>query len=61
MPKSQTKVAKAQQSSRLTPIEVLEGSPSPSQKIASKHLRDLFAADPKRGKQMTVEAMGLFF
>ncbi len=25
------------------------------------HLRDLFAADPKRGKQMTVEAMGLFF
>ena len=24
------------------------------------HLRDLFAADPKRGEQLTVEAMGLF-
>jgi glucose-6-phosphate isomerase len=29
-------------------------------KITPLHLRDLFAADPKRGRRMTVEAAGLF-
>ncbi len=29
--------------------------------LRSLHLRDLFAADPKRGEQFTVEALGLFF
>jgi glucose-6-phosphate isomerase len=29
--------------------------------IASQHLRDLFAADPKRGPQMTLQACGITF
>jgi len=29
--------------------------------LRSLHLRDLFAADPKRGEQFTVEALGLIF
>ena len=29
-------------------------------KIARRHLRDLFAADPKRGEKLTAEAAGLF-
>ncbi|HUK84195.1 MAG TPA: glucose-6-phosphate isomerase, partial [Verrucomicrobiae bacterium] len=29
-------------------------------KIKSAHLRDLFAADPKRGTRLTAEAAGLF-
>ena len=28
--------------------------------IRSRHLRDLFAHDPKRGERMTVEAAGVF-
>ena len=28
-------------------------------KIARRHLRDLFAADPKRGEKLTAEAAGL--
>src|ERR1043166_9053668 len=31
------------------------------QKIRDLHLRKLFADDPKRGKRMTAEAVGLFF
>src|SRR5262249_52688440 len=31
------------------------------QKIRDLHLRKLFADDPSRGKQMTAEAVGLFF
>ena len=29
-------------------------------KIRLVHLREMFAADPKRGERMTVEAVGLF-
>ena len=31
------------------------------QKIQPLHLRDLFAADPTRGKRLTAEAVGLYF
>jgi glucose-6-phosphate isomerase len=31
------------------------------QKIQDTHLRQLFAADPKRGERLTVEAVGLYF
>jgi glucose-6-phosphate isomerase len=31
------------------------------EQVGALHLRDLFAADPKRGEQFTVEALGLFF
>jgi glucose-6-phosphate isomerase len=61
MPKSQTKVAKGPTVKPLTPLKSWKALQAHHKKIASKHLRDLFAADPKRGKQMTVEAMGLFF
>jgi phosphoglucose isomerase-like protein len=30
------------------------------EKVRKLHLRDLFAADPKRGERMTAEAVGLF-
>src|SRR5213592_4428997 len=30
------------------------------EKISTLHLRQLFAADPKRGERMTVEAVGLY-
>jgi glucose-6-phosphate isomerase len=31
-----------------------------SRKIRPQHLRTLFAADPKRGERLTLEAAGLF-
>ena len=31
------------------------------QEVSNLHLRDLFAADPKRGERFTAEAAGLFF
>ncbi len=31
------------------------------EQIRSRHLRDLFAADPERGRRMAVEAVGIYF
>jgi glucose-6-phosphate isomerase len=61
MPKSGTKAAKNPTVKPLTQLKSWKALKAHHKKIGTKHLRDLFAADPKRGKQMTVETMGLFF
>jgi glucose-6-phosphate isomerase len=61
MPKSRTKVAKSPTVKPLTQLKSWKALKTHHKKIGSKHLRDLFAADPARGKQMTVDALGLFF
>ena len=60
MPKSGSKAAKDPAVKPLTQLKSWKALKAHHKKIAGKHLRDLFAADPKRGKQMTVEALGLF-
>ena len=61
MPKSGTKVARSRAIKPLTQLKAWKALRAHHKKIGGKHLRDLFAADPKRGKQMAVEALGLFF
>jgi len=61
MPKSKTKAAKSQAIKPLTQLKSWKALKAHHKKIGSRHLRDLFAADPARGKQMTVDALGLFF
>jgi glucose-6-phosphate isomerase len=45
----------------LTQLKAWKALKAHHKKVGACTLRDLFAADPKRGKQMTVEALGLFF
>ena len=61
MPKSKTKAAKSQAVKPLTQLKSWKALKAHHKKIGSRHLRDLFAADPARGKEMTVDALGLFF
>ena len=61
MPKQVTRVPKNAAAKSLTQLKAWKALNAHHRKIGTRHLRDLFAADPKRGKQMTVEAMGLFF
>ena len=61
MPASGTKVAKGNAAKPLTQLKAWKALKAQYKKIGAMHLRDLFAADPKRGKEMTVEAEGLFF
>jgi glucose-6-phosphate isomerase len=61
MPKSAAKPPKSTVVKSLTQMKSWKALKAHQKKIGGKHLRDLFAADPKRGKQMTVEALGLFF
>jgi glucose-6-phosphate isomerase len=61
MPKTETRAAKSPTVKPLTQLKSWKALKAHHKKIGSKHLRDLFAADPARGKQMTVNALGLFF
>jgi glucose-6-phosphate isomerase len=61
MPAPGTKAAKSTAPKSLTQLKAWKALKAHHKKIGSKHLRDLFAADTKRGKQMTAEAIGLFF
>jgi glucose-6-phosphate isomerase len=56
-----TKTSRSNAPKPLTQLKSWKALKAHHKKIGNKHLRDLFAADAKRGKQMTVEAMGLFF
>lgn len=58
---SKSKVSKSEAPKSLTELKSWKALESHHKKIGGKHLRDLFAADPKRGKEMTVDSMGLFF
>jgi glucose-6-phosphate isomerase len=61
MPASGTKVAKGKAAKPLTQLKAWKALKAHHKKIGTMHLRDLFSSDPKRGKEMTVEAAGLFF
>jgi len=61
MPAPVTKATKGKSAKPLTELKAWKALKAHHKKMGATHLRDLFAADPKRGKQMTVEAMGLFF
>jgi glucose-6-phosphate isomerase len=56
-----SKASRSKAPKPLTQLKTWKALKVHHKKIGNKHLRDLFAVDPKRGKQMTVEAMGLFF
>ena len=60
MPTSVTKVSKNKAVKPLTGLKAWKALKTHHKQIGALHLRDLFAADPKRGEQLTVEAMGLF-
>jgi glucose-6-phosphate isomerase len=61
MSKSVAKVSKSKAVRPLKELKAWKALKAHHKKVGDLHLRDLFAADSKRGKQMTVEAMGLFF
>ena len=60
MPTSVTKVSKSKAVKPLTGLKAWKALKTHHKQIGALHLRDLFAADPKRGEQLTVEALGLF-
>ena len=60
MPTPKTKVAKQKARKSLTGLKAWKALKAHHKRVGTKHMRDLFAADPKRGKQMTLEAVGLF-
>src|ERR1022692_2655135 len=60
MPTSVTKVSKSKAVKPLTGLKAWKALKTHHKQIDALHLRDLFAADPKRGEQLTVEALGLF-
>ena len=60
MPTSVTKIAQIEAQKSLTALKAWKVLKTHHRKIGTKHLRDLFAADPKRGRQMTLDAVGLF-
>ena len=61
MPKSVSPAARKYPPKSLTALTGWKALKDHARKMSGLHLRDLFAADPKRGKQMTVETLGLFF
>ena len=48
------------QAESLTATEAWKALQNHYEEIGTRHLRDLFAADPKRGERLTLEATGLF-
>jgi glucose-6-phosphate isomerase len=54
-------VAKSQGVEPLTQSKAWNALESHYQQVSALQLRDLFAADPKRGERLTVESLGLFF
>lgn len=61
MPTSVNKAPKMQAVKSLTSMKAWKALKTHFKEIESLHLRDLFAADPKRGEQFAIEALGLFF
>jgi len=61
MPTAATKAAKSHTAKPLTRLNAWKALKAHSKAIGALHLRELFAADPKRGKQFTVDALGLYF
>jgi glucose-6-phosphate isomerase len=61
MPTSVTKAPKRQAAKSLTAMKAWKALKTHVKEIGGLHLRDLFAADPKRGEQFAIEALGLFF
>jgi glucose-6-phosphate isomerase len=60
MPASETKVVKSKAVKPLTTLKAWKALKAHHKQVGAAHLRDLFAADPKRGERLTVEALGLF-
>ncbi|HEV2487191.1 MAG TPA: glucose-6-phosphate isomerase [Terracidiphilus sp.] len=61
MPTSVSNVSKSKTVRSLTRLKAWKALKAHHKQVGALHLRDLFAADPNRGEQLTVEAMGLFF
>ncbi len=61
MPTSASTVSESQSVVPLTHLKAWKALQAHYEQVRDVHLRDLFAADPKRGERMTVEAVGLFF
>src|ERR1700757_4458862 len=61
MPKTETGTAIAQDIQPLTQLKAWNALKTHHEQVGALHLRDLFAADPKRGDKFSVEALGLFF
>ncbi len=60
MPTSVNKAPKKYKTKPLTSMKAWKALKSHAKEIGGLHLRDLFAADPKRGESFTLEALGLF-
>jgi glucose-6-phosphate isomerase len=56
-----TKVGKSKTVSPLTSLKAWKALEAHHKRVGELHLRNLFAADPKRGREMTLNAVGLFF
>jgi glucose-6-phosphate isomerase len=61
MPTSVTPVANGQGVGSLTQSNAWKALQSHYEQVRGLQLRDIFAADPKRGERLTVEALGLLF
>ena len=56
-----TKPPKRQTAKPLTSLKAWKALKTHAKEVANLHLRELFAADPKRGEEFALEAVGLFF
>ena len=56
-----TSVGKSRSVEPLSQLKAWKALQNHHEKVGGLSLRDLFAADPKRGERLTVEALGLFF
>jgi glucose-6-phosphate isomerase len=61
MPKSVSPAARIKAPKPLTALNAWKALKDHARQVSSLHLRDLFAADPKRAKRFTVETLGLYF
>jgi glucose-6-phosphate isomerase len=61
MPTSLTNAPNSQAVEPLTEHKAWKALQAHYEQVSTLHLRELFAADPKRGERLTVEALGLFF
>ena len=61
MGNTETSSAGGHSAKSLTELTAWTALKAHHEQVGALHLRDLFAADPKRGEQFAVEALGLFF